>query len=119
MLGFAELMVGSLFQGSNTIQFGHPENLYQITDVPDFLEEKDALPDKKFRYVRYFSPHKEIHAAEIQFLGKNEHGETVLLQGKPIWNFGSDSISNPEPVNALYGDIRTNFDAPCRFLGRI
>jgi hypothetical protein len=113
MRKFAKAMVGGLFQGSNNVRFEKPDMLYQIINTPEFLVEKNVLSDKEFRYVRYCSPRKDIHVAEIQFFGKKKHGTgIVMLTGRPIWHLVNDSINDPAPLNALDGDIRTNFNAP-------
>lgn len=112
MQGFAESMIGGVFEASNSFQFDNPETLYKITEVPEFLVEKEVFPEQKYRYVRYLSPNNSIHVAEIQFLSKYEQGKESILRGNPVFFLSSDSISSPEPQNAFDGNIRTNFNAP-------
>jgi hypothetical protein len=112
MQGFAESMVGGIFQVSDSAQFENPETIYKITEVPDFLVEKNAISEKKHRYVRYFSPKNSINIAEIQFWSKTDQENERILKGTPIYYLSSDSILSPEPSNAFDGNIRTNFNAP-------
>lgn len=112
MQGFAESMVGGRFEGSNTLDFKHPETFLTIKDAPYSLTEADVNVMSSYRYVRYISAHSGIFAAEIQFWGTNKVGKDVILEGKPIAHFASDSIPNSEPKNAFDNNIRTNFNAP-------
>lgn len=112
MQGFAESMVGGLFQVSNNPQFDNFQTIYQINEVPEFLVEKSVSSETKHRYVRYFSPNNSINVAEIQFWSKSDQGNEHILKGNPIYNLSSDSILSPEPSNAFDGNIRTNFNAP-------
>lgn len=112
MQGFAESMVGGIFQVSNNPQFDNVQTLYQINEVPEFLVEKSVSSETKHRYVRYFSPNNSINIAEIQFWSKSDQGNEHILKGNPIYNLSSDSILSPEPSNAFDGNIRTNFNAP-------
>lgn len=112
MQGFAESMAGGVFQVSDSAQFDNPETLYRIIEVPDFLVEKEVFPEKKYRYVRYFSPNNSINVAEIQFWNKTDKGNENKLIGKTIYFMSGDSILSPEPSNAFDGNIRTNFNAP-------
>jgi len=112
MQGFAESMVGGIFQVSHSAQFENPETIYKITEVPDFLVEKDVFPEKKYRYVRYYSPNNSINIAEIQFWSKTNQGNEYILKGDPISFLSSDSILHPEPSNAFDRNIRTNLNAP-------
>lgn len=112
MQGFAESMIGGRFEGSNTPDFKHPETLFTIKEAPYSLTEVDINGMSSYRYVRYTSVHSGIFAAEIQFWGTDKEGKDVMLKGKPIVHFGSDSIPNSEPKNAFDNNIRTNFNAP-------
>lgn len=112
MQGFAESMIGGTFEGSSTPDFKNPETLLTIKDAPYSLTEVNVNAMSSYRYVRYTSIHSGIFAAEIQFWGTNKEGKSVMLEGKTIVHFGSDSIPNSEPKNAFDNNIRTNFNAP-------
>ena len=72
MKEFAGLMVGCLFQGSTNENFDAPETICKITDAPEFLVKQNINSGERFRYVRFYSPHNDIHVAEIQFWGLND-----------------------------------------------
>lgn len=112
MQGFAESMIGGAFEGSSTPDFKNPETFLTIKNAPYSLTEADVNAMSSYRYVRYTSIHSGIFAAEIQFWGTDKEGKSVMLEGKPIAHFGSDSIPKSEPKNAFDNNIRTNFNAP-------
>lgn len=112
MQGFAESMVGSYFEGSNSPRFEHSQTLQNIKEAPYFLTEKEIDATVPYRYVRYISPHAGIYIAEIQFGSKDKDGKDIILKGDPIMYLSSDSIPNVNPQNAFDNNIRTNFNAP-------
>ncbi len=81
MQGFANAMIGAVFEGSHTADFQAPVTLYQIEQAPRFLTEKEVANKDKFRYVRYFSPNNNIHVAEIQFISQKDNKD-FTLKGK-------------------------------------
>jgi hypothetical protein len=114
MQEFAELMVGNLFQGSDIENFDSPKTFFEIDEAPEFLVKQHVPPNTKFRYVRFYSPHNDIHVAEIQLWGLNEAGETVKLKGRPLWHISNDSMPEVQPLFALDDSIQTNFNAPAK-----
>jgi hypothetical protein len=110
---FSNAMVGCIFQGSNDAGFGNVTDLFVIDRPPQYMVEKSLEPSGKFRYVRYFSPEKDIRMAEIEFWGKEEGDRERRLDGKII-SFVKNGTLLPDcyPDYALDGSIRTNFNAP-------
>lgn len=105
MQGYANAMINAVFEGSNNPDFKDSEVLYKIDEAPSFLETGYVNTTKKYRYVRYYSPNKDIRVAELEFWGENK------LKGKPIYFVINDSVSGSDPVKCLDDDIRTNFNA--------
>lgn len=106
MQGYANAMIGSIFEGSNDPDFKDSDILYRIESAPTFMEEGQVNTTKKYRYVRYYSPEKDIRVAELEFWGEDK------LRGKPISYIIKDSISSDsDPNKCLDDDIRTNFNA--------
>ena len=111
MAEFAKGMIGGRFEGSDTPDFAHPDTFYTIDQAPDYLVEQAVHPERSYRYVRYYSPDRDIRVAEIQFCTKDIHGNDQLLAGAPI-AYLSDDTTPPETVkNAFDDDIRTNLNA--------
>lgn len=111
MKAFAESMTGAMFQGSNHSKFNDPKTFYTITQAPEFLEEHPINPPCRYRFVRYFSPEKEIHIAEIQFFTKNKEKQDCLLTGSPLY-YQPKKTEDLKIANAFDQNIRTNTDAP-------
>lgn len=105
MQGYANTMIDAVFEGSNDPDFKDSELLYKIGKAPSFLEEGEVNITDEYRYVRYYSPEKDIRVAELEFWGENK------LKGEPISFVIKDSISESDPIKCLDGDIRTNFNA--------
>lgn len=112
MLGFAEDMIGGKFEGSNHSNFKPAETLFEIKEAPAFMTEVETKTKTPYKYVRYITPYKEIHIAEVQFWGIDKYGKYFILKGNPITYINSDSILVEKPENAFDNNIRTNFNAP-------
>jgi hypothetical protein len=108
---FAESMTGAMFQGSHHPKFKDAETFYTITQAPEYLEEQTVEPSCNYRFVRYLSPDKEIHIAEIQFCTKDNDGQERLLTGSPLY-YQSIKTEDIKIDHAFDQDIRTNTDAP-------
>lgn len=111
MLGFAEDMIGAKFEGSNNSNFEPSETLFEIKEAPYFMTEIEVKAESPYKYVRYISPHNEIHIAEVLFLGLDRHEGDFIIEGKPIVHIDAESISEEKPEKAFDNNIRTNFNA--------
>ncbi len=111
MQGFANSMVGSVFQASNNKNFNKIDTLFKVIEVPEFYIEKNIGIEKKYQYVRFSSPEKDIHIAEIQFFEKTDKDCEVRLNGQLLWHIVDHNIYDSHPINAVDDDIRTNFNA--------
>lgn len=110
MEGYAKDMIGCIIEGSNDSTFSKSDTLFKIKDAPEFLVEELLYPKTKYRYIRYVSPKKEIHVAELQFIGKDSISENEYdLAGTPIIEKGIQISANPN--NMFDHDIRTNYIA--------
>lgn len=67
-------IVDSKFEGSNTIDFSHPEMLYHICDTPKVCYNELMVQNKqKYRYVRYkVREDSFLELAELHFYQDNE-----------------------------------------------
>ena len=80
MVLFAKEIIGSKFQGSNTLDFNNVEDLYTIKEVNNAFEEVSITNTKQYRYVRFQQANNtRINIAEIEFYNNNS-----IIKGKPI-----------------------------------
>lgn len=105
---FSRAMTGAIFQGSDNPWFRHAKELFVIDAPPSYMVEGKVTVTDAFRFVRYFSPEKDIRVAEIEFWQ-----DSLKLNGKTIYHIQSDTLL-PDcfPRQAFDESIRTNFNAP-------
>ncbi|MFS4456912.1 discoidin domain-containing protein [Maribacter sp. 2304DJ31-5] len=110
---FSDLMVHTVFEGSNDRSFTNATELFTIKAKPSHADEGQVETQKEFRFVRYRAENNKnfrmefydnsMYVAEVAFY--NGNGEK--LKGSPI---GSSPESMGDIGNAFDGDIRTNFN---------
>jgi unsaturated chondroitin disaccharide hydrolase len=113
--GYAQRMVGGIFQASNTANFSSGVvNLYTVTSAPPLgtLTTINVNPSGTFRYVRYLSPNGGYgNIAEIKFFGTASTAPTPL-SGTVIGTSGSYQNDGNTIAKAFDGNLSTFFDAP-------
>lgn len=85
---------GGVFQGANHFDFSDAETLYQISKFNSTHLKKIVLkPNKKFKYVRFYSNGKKTSLARLAFYdvnGKQLKGDVIKKNIKNFnWNFSA------------------------------
>ncbi len=85
---YVRKMLGGVFQGSNTMDFRNPKDLYKIKDIPKDNFNIIILPKEvKYRYVRYVAPNgSNGNIAELHLFNNSS---TKLLKGEVLGTNGS------------------------------
>jgi hypothetical protein len=113
--GWANRMVGGVFQASNSATFtSGVVNLYIVSSTPAVgsLTTVSISNSSAYRYVRYFGPATGYcDIAEAQFFGTNPTSPTKLA-GTPIGTPGSYRNHGTTIANAFDGSLTTFFDGP-------
>ncbi len=115
----AELMVNTVFEGSNDQEFKVVDTIYQINDKPFKNESRLTNNNKKYRYVRYKAGnvnYKVTRGYEVEKI-YNDYGfiaDVSFYDGKGNKLKGqfisSTNVEEEKGLLALDGDIRTNLN---------
>lgn len=66
IVGFAQSMIGGVFEGANRTDFSDAEELYKIAGTPESKMQKVKIStDKNYRYIRYRKPKGTFSIAEF------------------------------------------------------
>ena len=112
--GWAQRMVGGVFQTSDSPTFTFATNIYTITSVPATgTLTTIPLPEATFgRYIRYLAPDGSFgNVAEIQFRTAGISGP-VQFTGTVIGTPGSYRSQGNGIANVFDSNVSTFFDAP-------
>lgn len=104
-----EQTVGGIFQGSNSIDFQHTEDLYSITSLPIPGTNHYHFRSNNFRYVRFIHPTNRCKVAEMSFWGIDNTGfndSLIKLSGNIISSISKDN--NPA-CKITDGDVLSYF----------
>ncbi|HEV2207633.1 MAG TPA: glycoside hydrolase family 2 TIM barrel-domain containing protein [Verrucomicrobiae bacterium] len=111
--GFANRMIGGIFQGANLPDFSDGIALYTVTTTPPDGTYTVQFPTNTaaFRYLRYVAPANGYgNIAELEFYSLGPHNNR--LSGTLIGTSGSWNNSGNTIQMAMDGDITTFFDGP-------
>ena len=113
--GWANRMVGGVFQASNSSTFvSGAVNLYTVSSTPvtGSLTTVSISNSSAYRYVRYIGPNTGYcNIAEAQFFGTTPASPNKLA-GTPIGTSGSYASQGNTIAKAFDGNLSTFFDAP-------
>lgn len=98
IVGFAESMIGGVFEASNNPDFSDAVCIYKIQETPDSrVQCREVETNGKFyRYARYRKPNGTFSISEIAFFDAND----TKIKGTPF----IPTYIEPSDVKAIYDE---------------